>query len=214
MEMGPLGAFPAVNLTSGRGGAVRTDADWVRAVRHGVAADGRPLVFMPSAAYASLSAADLGAIIAWAKSMPPVDHELPPRKLGPIGRLLITQDPARLVAAVGIDHAAAIPADVLPGSTAEYGRYLSVVGGCTYCHGDDLAGGIQEGPPGTPASADLRPTGPTAMWREGDFATALRTGKRPDGTSINPFMPWRLTRLMTDEEIRAVWLYLRSLGTG
>lgn len=211
MEMGPLGAFPAANLTSGRGGAQRTDADWVRAIRHGVAADGRPLVFMPSTVYASLSAADLGAVIAWVKSMPPVDRELPPLRIGPIGRLLIAKNPGRLVAATVLDHAAPVPADTPAGATPEYGRYLAVVGGCTYCHGDNLAGGIQEGPPGTPASADLRPTGPTARWREEDFVTALRTGQRPDGSAINPFMPWRLTRLMTDEEIRAVWAYLRGL---
>jgi cytochrome c553 len=211
MEMGPMGTFPAANLTTGRGGAQRTDADWVRAIRHGVARDGRPLVFMPSGVYAALSAEDLGAIIAWARSVPPVDRELRPLSIGPIGRLLIARNPGRLVAAAGIDHAAAIPAAVPPGPTPEYGRYLTVVGGCTYCHGDNLAGGIQEGPPGTPASADLRPTGPTAAWREEDFAAALHTGQRPDGSTINPFMPWRLTRLMTDEEIQAVWAYLRGL---
>jgi hypothetical protein len=211
MEMGPMGTFPAANLTTGRGGAQLTDADWVRAVRHGVASDGRPLVFMPSGVYAALSAEDLGAIIAWAKSLPPVDRELRPLSIGPIGRLLIAKNPGRLVAAAGIDHAAPIPAAVPPGPTAKYGRYLSVVGGCTYCHGDKLAGGIKEGPPGTPASANLRRTGPTANWRVEDFVAALRTGQRPDGSVINPFMPWRLTRLMTDEEIRAVWAYLGGL---
>jgi hypothetical protein len=34
---------------------------------------------------------------------------------------------------------------------------------------------------------------------------------RPDNSVINPFMPWRLTRLMTDDEIKAVWLYLKTL---
>ncbi|HWA58778.1 MAG TPA: cytochrome c [Gemmatimonadales bacterium] len=211
MAMGPMGTFPAVNLTTGKGGRTRTDAEWVRAIHHGVGDGGRPLVFMPSGPYSHLSASDLGAIIAWVKSMPPVDNEVPPLKLGPIGKLLIAKQPARLVAAIGIDHSAPLPPDVPVGPTAEYGAYLAVVGGCTYCHGDNLAGGIKEGPPGTPASANLRPDGPTATWTEADFTTALRTGKRPDGTDINPFMPWRLTRLMTDEEIQAVWAYLRSL---
>lgn len=211
MALGPMGTFPAANLTSGRGGSPRSDADWVRAIRDGVGANGRPLVFMPSLPYSSLGPADLGAIIAWVKSMPPVDRELPPLTLGPIGRMMIAVKPGRLVPAVEINHAAALPADLTPAPTAEYGRYLSVVGGCTYCHGDDLAGGIQEGPPGTPASANLRPDGPTARWSQADFVTVLRTGNRPDGTALNPFMPWQATRLMTDEEIEAVWLYLRSL---
>lgn len=211
MEMGPMGVFPAVNLTTGRGGATRSDADWVRAIHHGVAADGRGLVFMPSGPYSALSASDLGAIVAWAKSLPPIDRELPALKLGPIGRLLLMMKPARLVPALGIDHSAPLPAEVPPGPTAEYGQYITVVGGCTYCHGDNLAGGIKEGPPGTPASANLRPDGPMANWSEADFVTALRTGARPDGTVINPFMPWRATQLMTDDEIQAVWVYLRSL---
>lgn len=211
MEMGPMGTFPASNLTTGKGGKQRTDAEWVRAIHHGVGDGGRPLVFMPSLPYSALSAADLGAIIAWVKSMPPVDRELPSLKLGPIGKMLIATKPARLVPALAIDHSAQLPAEVAVGPTPEYGRYISVVGGCTYCHGDNLAGGIKEGPPGTPASANLRPDGPTASWSEADFTTLLRTGKRPDGSAINPFMPWQATRLMTDEEIAATWAYLRSL---
>jgi hypothetical protein len=79
------------------------------------------------------------------------------------------------------------------------------------CHGENLRGGLKLGPPGTPATADLTPSGPTANWSEADFRTALRRGTRPDGTAIDPFMPYRLTRLMTDAEITAIWKYLRSL---
>lgn len=211
MEMGPMGTFPASNLTTGKGGRSRTDAEWVRAIHHGVGEGGRPLVFMPSLPYSRFSASDLGAIIAWAKTMPPVDREIPPLRLGPIGRLLLVKQPVRIVPALGIDHSAPLPADVTPSASAEYGAYLVVVGGCTYCHGENLAGGIKEGPPGTPASANLRPDGPTAKWTEADFTRALRTGKRPDGSDLHPFMPWRRTRLMTDDEIKATWAYLRSL---
>jgi cytochrome c553 len=211
MEMGPLGTFPAPNLTTGQGGIERSDADWVRAVHHGVASDGRALVFMPSSAYSGLSADDLGAIIAWVKSMPPVDRTLPGRTLGPIGRVILATKPARLVPALAIDHSAPLPAAVPVSATPEYGRYITVVGGCTYCHGDNLAGGIKEGPPGTPPSANLRADGPIASWTEADFRTALRTGKRPDGSAINPFMPWRAAGRMTDEEIAATWAYLRTL---
>lgn len=47
-------------------------------------------------------------------------------------------------------------------------------------------------------------------WTLADFTTALRTGKRPDGSELNPVMPWKLTALMTDQEIEALWNYLRS----
>ncbi len=69
---------------------------------------------------------------------------------------------------------------------------------------------MKEGPPGTPPSQDLTPSGDPGKWTEADFRKALREGLRPDGTVINPFMPWRLTKLMTDEEIAAVWAYLKT----
>jgi hypothetical protein len=39
----------------------------------------------------------------------------------------------------------------------------------------------------------------------------MREGKRPDGLDINPAMPWRLTKLTTDDEIKAVWMYLKTV---
>ena len=212
MDLGPVGKFSAANLTRGRGGAGgMSDADWVRAIRHGIRADGRPLLFMPSQVFNGLNSADLGAIIAYVKQVPAVDRELPPSSMGPIGRALTLLKPGRLIPAEGIDHAAPIPAVIPVGATLEYGKYLSVVGGCTYCHGDNLKGGIHEGPPGTPVSADLTKAGPVGKWSADDFRQALRNGIRPEGTTIDPFMPWRDTRLMTDEEIDAVWMYLRTL---
>jgi hypothetical protein len=54
--------------------------------------------------------------------------------------------------------------------------------------------------------------GRLADWKEEDFFQALRQGKRPDGTTIDPEkMPWVRSGLMTDDEVRAVWIYMRSL---
>lgn len=47
-------------------------------------------------------------------------------------------------------------------------------------------------------------------WTEDSFATAVRTGARPDGTIMLPFMPWPSYGRWSDEDVRAVWLYLRS----
>ncbi|MBK7352070.1 MAG: cytochrome c [Gemmatimonadetes bacterium] len=211
MDMGPFGTFSPPNLTTGRGGSpARSDAEWVRTIRHGVGAGGRPLVFMPSLAYHPMTEADLGALIAYLKWVPPVDTVLPPTRLGPIARLVLARTPEKLLAASAIDHAAPFPDAIPAGPTAEYGRYLAEIGGCTSCHGADLKGGIHEGPPEVPASADLTPAGKMGSWSEADFRKALREGVRPDGSVINPFMPWRLTRLMTDEEISAVWAYLKT----
>ena len=210
-----MGRFVAPNLTSGLGGkGPLSDIELIRAIRHGLAPSSRPLVFMPSTVFNRLQEADLTAIVAYVKSVPPVDRELPGSVPGPVARALMVFQPGRLIAAEGVDHAAPFPPRVRPGRTAEYGGYLTVIGGCFYCHGDRLQGGIREGPPGTPPSADLTPRGPLGAWTEEQFRAALRTGLRPDGTVINPFMPWQATRLMTDDEIGAVWLYLRSATEG
>ena len=50
-------------------------------------------------------------------------------------------------------------------------------------------------------------------WSEAGFATFLRTGVRPNGVPANRVMPIRMTKNLTDDEIRALWLYLRTLPT-
>ena len=40
---------------------------------------------------------------------------------------------------------------------------------------------------------------------------ALRNGIRPDGRVLSAVMPWPYTRLITDEEMRALWLYIHSV---
>jgi len=73
-----IGYIPATNLTSGQGGIGGTysDSDFVRAIRHGVSADGKPLMIMPSKAYWHFSDEDLGAVISYVKSATPVENVL------------------------------------------------------------------------------------------------------------------------------------------
>jgi len=87
----PPARLGAPNLTGGAGGigAQYTDADWARTIRHGVRPDGTPLLFMPTANFYHLSDADLGAIIAYVRSMPPVDNQAPATQIYPLGRALM-----------------------------------------------------------------------------------------------------------------------------
>jgi mono/diheme cytochrome c family protein len=209
-----LGRFVPLNLTRGKGGlgATLTDADWVRAIRHGVGHDGRALRIMPSRDFKELSVADLGAIIAYAKSLPPVDNELPPNTLGPVARALIVANKLPLFDAEVSNFASHAPVAAPPtGPTAEFGDYLSRTAGCAGCHGPTLSGGmIPGGDPSWPPAANLTPTGLAAYDQE-SFATLLRTGMRPGGTKVKDPMPIEWTKEMTDDEIRAVWLYLRTV---
>ena len=51
-----------------------------------------------------------------------------------------------------------------------------------------------------------------AGWTEVDFIITLRTGERPDGSIIDPeFMPTELYARVSDEDLRALWLYVQSL---
>jgi mono/diheme cytochrome c family protein len=212
VDDGALGRVAAPNLTRGRGGVGRTrsDADFAAAIRHGVGSEGQPLLIMPSQDYTFISEADLRALIAYLRSRPDVDRELPTRRLGPVGLALVASKKLPLAAAV-IDHQQSQPDSVVPGPTAEYGRYLANVGGCTGCHNPSLSGGeIVGAPPGSPLAANLTPGGRT--WTLELFRTTLRTGQRPGGgDALNDFMPIRYTKLMTDEEIEAVWRYVVSV---
>jgi mono/diheme cytochrome c family protein len=203
----------APNLTKGAGGVGGSlnDADYVRAIRHGVAPDGHGLLVMPAREYAGLSDADLASIIAYAKSVAPVNRALPPTDIRPLGRVLIALGQMPDSDANRIDHSAQPPAAMPATVTLEYGRYMAQVGGCTGCHRANLAGGHV---PGTPTDfPDAQNITPAAIgsWSEADFFHALRVGKRPDGTTIKPFMPWAETAQMTDPEIKALWIYVRSV---
>ena len=207
-----MGRLYGANLTLGRGGrgADYSVTDFARAIRHGVAKNGRGLFLMPSTDYSRFTEADLGDLIAYVKSVPPVDRERVPISVGPVARALMVAGKIRL-AADEIDHANLRPDVVTPAVTVEYGRYLAV--GCTACHGPNLSGGkIDIGPRDWPPAANLTPhaSGRLAKWSEADFLAALRTAKRPDGTELSPVMPRAFAKL-NDTELKALWAYLRTL---
>ena len=207
-----IGRYVPRNLTTGKGGigGELSPRDWERAVRHGVGRSGKPILFMPSQDFATLSDADLGAIVAWVRQLPPVDRELPPSRPGPMARILNAVGQLPLAAQL-IAHGEPRQAVTAPGPTAEYGKYLANVGGCTGCHGPGLSGGHVPGtPPDFKPAANITPRG-IGHYAETDFFRALREGTRPDGTKLDPFMPWRLAREMSDDEIRAVYAYLRTV---
>lgn len=207
-ENGAFGRWAGPNLTSWRyaPAASYTDADWVRALRHGVAKDGRALRFMPSHEYRRLSEQDLADIVAYVRGVPPVQRTVPENRVGPILRMLYVRGLMPLVSAQIIDHSSSPPAAPAVADDARYGEYLAHIGDCFGCHGAKL-----DGENGMPGAANL-----TALpdWREADFVRALRTGKRPDGTVVKPEMPWQLTAQMSDLEVNAVAKYLVSVQGG
>jgi mono/diheme cytochrome c family protein len=66
-------SLKAPNISPGAGNVVGdyTPADWVRTLRHGVKPDGRPALIMPSEDYARFTDADLAALVAYVRQLPP-----------------------------------------------------------------------------------------------------------------------------------------------
>jgi mono/diheme cytochrome c family protein len=66
----------------------------------------------------------------------------------------------------------------------------------------------------TTTGSNLTPDVVTGIggWNEEQFMTANRLGLRPDRTVILPFMPWPYYSKWSDDDLRAVWLYLNSLS--
>jgi len=210
-----VGVIANANLTGGEGSEVinYSDEDWVRSIRHGVGPDGKPLIIMPSQLHNVMSDEDLGALLAYIKSLPPVANKLPEIKISLLLRALyLSGNLDMVVPAEIVDHDAPRPVAPARGATPEYGKYLS--GLCTLCHGEGLSGGplpFQE--PGVPPPLNLTRGGELIGWTSEDFRTALRTGVTPNGHQLDDEnMPWKtLFQYMTDEELEAIWLYLQSL---
>lgn len=211
----PMARVVAPNLTSGRGGIAgeRTDDDFLRAIRHGLGFGGRPLVLMPAKNYWHMGDADVGSLIAYLRTIPAVDRELPPIKYGLVGRVLLLKgDLDGMFESKTMDHVARRSVPPAADTTADYGRYLAEIGGCTGCHGPSLSGGVIPGmPPEAKPAANITPEG-IGTWTEADFFKALREGMRPNGVAIDSTqMPIKMTREMTDLETKAIYLFLRTV---
>ena len=201
-----LGVVDAPNLTTGQGGVGSgySDADWVRAIRHGVDPQGKPLFIMPSNDFYHLSDEDLGQMIAYLKSLPPVYNDANDFSLTLMGRVLLGLGAfGDVLTAESIDHSAPRPEASAVGVTVEYGEYLVQTFGCKTCHGAQLSGG-KSPEPGAPLGPNLTPDGNLVNWTEDAFISTIR-GRQSE------WMPYESLAKMDEDELKAVWMYLQSL---
>ncbi len=210
----PFANIDSANITPSPSGAVYTfkDADWVRVLRHGVDDEGRALLVMPAQEFWYFSDQDLGDIIAYVKTVPPVEKSHHDPQSNFLGKIMIGAGVfgADIVPASVIDHAQRPPA-VPIGVTNEYGNYLVNVSGCHDCHGAQLAGG-KSAKPGSLDAPNLTPGGDLKTWDAAKFINTIRTGVTPIGRQLKATeMPWKLFSTYTDDELSAIFLYLQSL---
>jgi cytochrome c553 len=206
----PFARLAAPNLTRGKGGigATYSDADFERAIRHGIRRDGTPLFIMPSNEFNRFRDEETARLIAYVKSVPPVDNVTPPRTIYPMARVLHTFG-APLVPAEKIDHTTQRNVAPLPAPTLEYGEFL--VGACKFCHGEDLGGQKVGGEPGAPPSPPIGKTSMPAKWTDAQFMQTMRTGVTPEGRKLqSKYMPWPEIGQLGDDELRAVLMALKK----
>jgi mono/diheme cytochrome c family protein len=204
-----IGRLAAPNITMGGRGAQLDARDWERAIRHAVRRDGPPLRVMPGNEFNGVADDELESIVGYVKSVPPVTVAQPPSRLGPLIATMFVANKVPLLPAEIVDHNKPHAAHVEPAETAEYGMYLAQV--CIGCHGPGLSGGrIPGGPPDMKTPANITPTG-IGRYSEADFMKILRTGERPDGSHVDPEMPWQLMKSMNDLELKALYAYLKTV---
>ncbi|HKE91946.1 MAG TPA: c-type cytochrome [Gemmatimonadales bacterium] len=217
----PPGTFRTPNLTpdqeTGIGGM--SDGQVARMLRYGVRRDGRAAI--PFMNYHLLSDADIRALISFLRSQPAVSHRVPQHDVNLMGKAVM----AFVIKPIG--PSSTPPAESPPaGTSVERGAYLvTAVAECADCHtersmvdghftGARLAGGSPFEADGNPdllvVPPNLTPepkTGRIASWTEEQFVARFRKGRLIPGSP----MPWNAFARMTDDDLRAIYRYLRTV---
>lgn len=175
-----------------------TDAELVRAIRHGVRKDGSSLFIMPTAALGHLSDQDVGRIVAWIRTLKPGPGDSQASmSWGPIGRALILAGKLPAMANAARSSQPTRPADM--------GRYVADFA-CLACHKLHRDGPMEDGSTKVPALAPV-----VAAYDPARLRKLLRTGV---GTKPDHGLMSKVAResffVLTDPEIDAIQTYLKG----
>jgi len=226
-KVGFPGTVCAQNITpdAETGVGAWTDGELMRAIREGVAKNGRALFpMMPYTYYRAMSDEDVKSVVAYLRALQPIKHQVPLGKIKFPVNLMIKFVPKPLEGPV-----------TAPGDASDhlgYGKYLVTVGGCMECHtqhddkgqlvpGREFAGGfVMEGPWGKVVSANLTPHPDTFMGQATKEAFVARikafAGMGADDVPVadpgrNTIMPWRDFAGLTVKDLEAIYDYLKTL---
>ena len=215
-EEGLPGRVIAPNITpdAETGAGTWSDDQLARAIREGIGHDGRTLFpMMPYENFRHLSDEDLASVVVYLRSLAPVRHQLPQTEIIFPVKYLIRSVPEPLTAPVNAPD---------PGDRLQWGAYLVKVGNCADCHtpadkgeplpGLDFAGGqVFDGAWGHTVSANITPDASgISYYDENLFMQVMRTGY-VKARKLDAMMPTQMFRGMTDDDLKAIFAYLRTL---
>ncbi len=221
----PFGTFYGPNITPDpqHGIGRWTEAQFIRAMREGVAADGSHLFpVFPYTSYTRMTDADLRDLRAYIYSLPPVAAPSKPHDVQfPYGLRWLQYGWKMLNFTAG-----AYRPDAAKSAEWNRGAYLvQAVGHCAECHtprdgmGAARAGFAYAGTLTGPDDAkvpNITPDPDTGIgrWSDADLSDLLKYGTTPDGDSVGAAMGEVVnsaTSKLNDADLRAMIVYLRSL---
>jgi len=201
-----------------------SDGEIIRAITSGINKDGEALFpMMPYLDYKNLAEEDVHAIVAYLRTLPPISNEVPKKQL---------DFPLNLIVRALPEPYKPKPRPT-PSDTVAYGKYLTTAASCHFCHtqmdnqgqplpGMDFAGGNElRFSSGTVVrSANITPEYDTGIgaWDKAYFIGRFKEYADSTDSHIpvakggeNTVMPWTLYAGMTEEDLGAIYSYLRTV---
>ncbi|MBI5524958.1 MAG: cytochrome c [Deltaproteobacteria bacterium] len=198
-----------------------SDGEIVRAIANGISRDGSALFpLMPYPSYSVMDPDDLEAIVAYLRTLPPNDNKPPRTDLNFPVNFIVNRMPVE----------SAPQKRPKSSDGVAYGKYMVTIGGCGDCHtprkgadaveGMFLAGGTEMPLPG---GGIIRPTNITpdadtgiGAWSKKDFIAAFKNHASGPSKPVEPgkentVMPWTFYAGMTDEDLGAMYEYLKTV---
>lgn len=224
-KIGFPGTLAAPNITPDpeTGLGKWTDGEIMRAIREGVDRDGKALFpIMPYGHYRDLSDDDAAAIVVYLRSLKPQRYARPAKALNPPLNFIEKLIPKPLDGPVTAPSRA---------NTVEYGHYLLKIAACEECHtpqekgkpipGMELAGGFEmKTPYFRVVTANITPHPSTWMGRatKAEFIARFHAFAGVNASNApqaekgrNTLMPWLTFSGMTDEDLGALYDYLKTV---
>lgn len=221
-DMGLPGELVAGNITPYKLGNW-SDGEIMRALTSGVTPEGRalfPLMNYPG--FAQLCREDLESLVVYLRGLQPIEHTPASTELDfPVSLIVRTLPKAATIR------------DKCPDASDSRarGEYLVTIAGCTDCHtpreGSELkqelafSGGVPFPLPNAPIvrSKNITPDVESGIggWTREQFIARFATYRDPSNVHAvepgapNTVMPWSMYAGMTDEDLGAIYDYLRTL---